>query len=77
MTADEKKELAMNESLAHTDHNLTFASEHLRTALHFASPVEAMIILPLLEQIVKADNVVTQLLAARNILPTECANKTR
>ena len=66
MITDEQKEVQINESLVKADHSLQFAINDLRGGLPFMSPVESMIVLPLLEQIAKIDNVVTQLLAARN-----------
>ena len=55
----------MNEALEKVEHDLGFASDGLREALHKASAVEALVLLPLIKQVNEARNEVAALFAAR------------
>ena len=55
----------MNESLEKAEHDLGFASDDLREALHKASAVEAIVLLPLIKLVNEARNEVAALSAAR------------
>jgi hypothetical protein len=55
----------MNELLEKVEHDLGFASDGLREALHKANAVEALVLLPLIKQVNDARNEVTALFAAR------------
>ena len=57
--------MGMNESLEKVEHDLGFASDGLREALHKASAVEAMVLLPIIGQVAAARNDVAALIAAR------------
>ncbi len=66
---DEQKEVAMNEALIKADDEAAFFVQHIREALHFASAVESLVLLPMLEQGVKQENAIKALIAARNDIP--------
>lgn len=55
----------MNEALEKVEHDLGFASDGLREALHKASAVEALVLLPLIKRVNEARNEVAALFAAR------------
>jgi len=55
----------MNELLTKTEHDLGFALDHLREALHKANAIEAIIILPIIKKIAEALNDVKSLQDAR------------
>ena len=55
----------MNEALEKVEHDIGFASDGLREALHKASAVEALVLLPLIKRVNEARNEVEALLAAR------------
>jgi len=55
----------MNEALDKVKHSLDFASDELRQALHKASPIEALVLMPILKQVVEARNHVWALCVAR------------
>jgi hypothetical protein len=56
---------AMNESLEKTIHDLEFASDDLRQALHNANAIEAIILMPIIRKIAEALNDVKSLQDAR------------
>ena len=55
----------MNESLEKTIHDLDFASDNLREALHKANAIEAIIILPIIKKVAEVLNDVKLLQDAR------------
>jgi len=57
--------MTMNEALEKVEHDLGFASDGLREALHKASAVEALVLLPLIKRVNEARNEVAALFAAR------------
>ena len=57
--------MTMNEELEKVEHDLGFASDGLREALHTASAVEALLLLPLIKRVNEARNEVAALFAAR------------